>query len=137
VAAGGTGRADLEGFGLVPNDIRVIQAKEFLRATVQGTFDLNASKAALAEIARATDPFPGFDIMVDVRDAPNNLSLPEIHEVLQVFAELRIGDGHKGAVLTDPKRFESARFFAISARRMGFAVHAFVSFEEAFEWLAL
>ena len=118
-------------------DIRVITAREFVKATVQGTFDLNRSKAILEELASA-DPSPtGFDVMLDVREAPSYLSLADLSTLAIEFTRLQIGAGHKTAVLTSSDRYDNALFFAASARNLGGRVHALTLFEEAFDWLAL
>jgi hypothetical protein len=116
------------------SDIRVIHARQFVKATVQGEFDLGGSKQALLQIAGATPS--GLDLMVDVRAAPAYLTLVEVTDLASEFMKLQIGKNQKTAVLTDPDRLENARFFSISARNMGASVQAFTSFEEAFDWLA-
>lgn len=119
------------------SDIRVIHTRDFLKATVQGDFDLATSKLALHEIADATPPGTRVDLMIDVREAPANLTLAQLSELAAEFTRLNIGAGQKTAVLTDPDRFDNAQFFAVSARGKGRVVQAFTSFEEAFDWLAL
>ena len=121
----------------MPSDIRVIHVRDFLKATVQGTFDLESSKQALLEIAVAAPTSPAVDIMIDVRDSPANLSLAQVSELAMEFNKSRLGAGRKTAVLTAKDRFDNAQFFAVSARGMGRNVQAFTSFEEAFDWLAL
>jgi hypothetical protein len=106
----------------------------FVKATFQGEFDLEGSKQALVQIAGATPS--GLDLMVDVREAPAYLTLVELSDLASEFIKLQIGKNQKTAVLTDSDRFENARFFSISAGNMGARVHAFTSFEEAFDWLA-
>lgn len=119
------------------SDIRVIHVREFLQATVQGEFDLASSKELLLEIANAAPTSEALNILIDIREAPANLSLREISELATEFEKLQLGTGRKTAVLTEPRRFENAHFFSVSARNMGSSVQAFTSFEEAFDWLAL
>jgi len=121
----------------MPSDIRVIYVRDFVKATVQGTFDLDSSKQALLEIAAAVPSSSAVDVMIDVRDAPADLSLSQLSELAMEFNRSRLGVGRKTAVLTAKDRFDNAHFFAISARGMGRNVQAFTSFEEAFDWLAL
>jgi len=118
------------------SDIKVIHVRDFLRVTVQGKLDLKGSKGAILEIANATSSHP-HDILLDVRDAPSYLSLSEVSEVATEFIKLQVGAGRKTAVLTAPDRFGNAQFFAISARNMGALVQAFLSFEEAMDWISL
>jgi len=117
------------------SDIRVIRVREFLKATVHGTPDLQGSKEALLEIAQTTPPPGGFDLLIDVRESPTHLTLSELTELALEFRKLHLGRGRKTAVLTEANRFENARFFAITSRNMGGNVQPFASFEEAFDWL--
>lgn len=118
-------------------DIRVIHVRDFMKATVQGTFDLESSKQALLQIADAVPPSSPVDIMIDVREAPASLSVAQLSQLVAEFNRLHIGAGRKTAVLTAEDRFENAHFFAVSARGMGRDVQAFTSFEDAFDWLTL
>jgi hypothetical protein len=120
----------------MPTDIKVIHVEEFLRATVHGDFDFELSKHALIEIAEALEPSAQFDVMIDIRDAPADLTLVQVSQLAAEFAK-RIGGRQQVAILTSEDRFDRAHFFAVSARGMGRNVQAFTSFEEAFNWLAL
>ena len=120
----------------MPADIRVIHVRDFLKATVQGTFDLDGSKEALAQIAEATISSDA-GIMIDVREAPSDLSVSQLSQLATEFNRLHLGTGRKTAVLTTPDRFDNSHFFAVTARGMGRDVQAFTSFEEAFDWLTL
>lgn len=117
-------------------DIRLIHARDFLKASVHGEFDLEGSKKALREIVTAA-PSEDIDIMIDVRDAPSNLSLSQLADLAAEFNRLQKGARRKVAVLTSPDRFDNAHFFAVSARGMGRDVQAFTSFEDAFDWMVL
>ena len=117
-------------------DVRVIHGREFLKATAQGVYDLEQSKAALLQIASVNLSPAGIDVLIDVRDAPSYLPLTDLWALAVEFARLQIGAGRRTAVLTSADRYENAHFFAISARNMGLSVQAFTSFEEAFEWMA-
>ncbi len=67
-------------------DIRVIHAREFLKATVQGKHDVEQSKEELLRIASHEPPSGGFDVMIDVREAPSDLSLSELWALAVEFA---------------------------------------------------
>ena len=116
-------------------DVRITHAREFLRVTAQGVYDLEQTKDALLQIASVDPSAAGIDVMIDVREAPSYLSLTDLWALAVEFARLQIGAGRRTAVLTSTDRFENAHFFAISARNIGLKVQAFTSFEEAFEWL--
>jgi hypothetical protein len=119
------------------SDIRVIHVRDFIRATVSGKFDLKSSEEALKRIANEASTSPDVDILIDVREAPANLTLAQLTQLVEEFHRLRVGAGHKTAVLTAKERFDNAHFFAVTARGRGRNVQAFISFEEAFDWLTL
>jgi len=50
----------------MPTDIRLVHVNEFIRATVHGSFDLDASIGVLAEIAKEIPP-DGINVLIDVR----------------------------------------------------------------------
>ena len=119
----------------MPHDIRVIPAKEFLRANVHGQVDLASSKALLTELAAAVGP--GQHILIDSRDTGKAiLTSLEIYDLVQTLRALGLGLMNKIAILrhhTDG--FDRARFFQLLANDRGFAVGAFEDFEAAFGWL--
>jgi len=119
------------------SDLRVLHARDFLITSVHGELDLAGSKKALNEVAQAGVFSSGSNVMLDIRDVPGKLSLPDVMSFTQEFASLQTDKGLKTAVLTTPNRFDNAEFFAVRAKDMGLKVQAFTSFEDAFDWLAL
>lgn len=121
----------------MPHDIRVISAREFLRADVQGQPDLAASRQILEELAAAGGADPGRDILLDVRDtgAPVLTSV-DLFELVQVFRKLGLGVLNRIAILRRVKdEFDRARFFEMLATDRGLNVAVFEDFEPAFTWL--
>ena len=53
----------------MPTNIRVIHARDFVRATPQGVLDLNASEKLLFEIVVAGAPLATYDVLLDTRSA--------------------------------------------------------------------
>jgi len=121
----------------MPNDIRVLQAREFIITSVHGALDLRRSKDELNRLATEGIFSRGINVLLDIREAPGKLTLPEVWSFTEEFARLQTDKGLKTAVLTEAERFDNAEFFAISAKNMGLKAQAFTSFEDAFEWLAL
>jgi hypothetical protein len=121
----------------MPSEVTVVHAHEFVITTVRGQLDFAKSKVALMEVASAGVFSSGANVLLDIRDAPGRLTLPEVLSFADEFARVQTDHGHKTAVLIDPGRFENAEFFAVTAKNMGLQVQAFTSFEDAFEWLAL
>ena len=119
----------------MPTDIRVIRASEFLRATAEGDFDLEASRQLLLGLASAVPAPEDVDVLIDTCEVSSRLTLPSLYALAREFTELRVAANRRAALLVAPDRFEDAEFFAISTGGMGRQVRAFTSFEEAFEWL--
>ncbi len=119
------------------HDIRVIPARDFLRADVRGSLDLAASKQVLAELAAACVGRHDRHILIDVRDiAAPLLSSTDLFELVQALARLGLGLLNRIAILR--RRFDSfdrARFFELLAADRGLQVGAFDDFEAAFDWL--
>jgi hypothetical protein len=119
----------------MPANIRVIHARDFVRATSEGELDFESSKKALTEIASATAPLVDYEILLDTRKAHVQMSVPELWHLAAELSNLRKAFSRKTAVLCPVERFDRAAFFETCARNRGFRVKAFTSFEEAIDWL--
>jgi hypothetical protein len=62
----------------MPTGIRLICAPEFVRATVDGTFDIDESRKVLLGLATAVPSPEDIDVLIDVREAPPDLRLPNL-----------------------------------------------------------
>jgi hypothetical protein len=121
----------------MPHDIRVITAREFLRADVHGRLDLPASKRVLEQLAAACAGTPDRHILIDVRDTkPANVGSVEVYELVQTLRVLGLGVLNQIAVLRcQPEGFDRGRLFEMLATDRGFQVGVFEDFEAAFAWL--
>jgi hypothetical protein len=121
----------------MPHDIRVIPAKEFLRADVDGRLDLATSRQILIEVASATAATPDRHILIDCRDITGPpLSTVDLFELVQTLRSLGLGLLNKLAILRTPRHtFDRGRFFEMLATDRGFNVGVFEDFESAFTWL--
>jgi hypothetical protein len=114
-------------------DIRLVHARDFLAATATGEFDPEVARATLRMIADA--PPAGMNILIDARHIKGKGTLPQLYELAREFQRLGKFRDRKTAILADRNQFEDAEFLSISAQGMGVDVHAFTSFEDAFDWL--
>src|SRR5262245_49679487 len=122
---------------MMPHDIRVITAQEFLRADVHGSVDLPSSKGILQELAAACVGSPDRHILIDIRDTrPPRLTSLELYELVLTLRDLGLGLLNRIAILYQQRTtFDRARFFEMLANDRGLQVGAFEDFEAAFRWL--
>ena len=117
-------------------NIRIISARDFVRATPAGQFDFETSKSFLIAVASAASAVNDHEILIDTRKTDCELAPSELWTLA---AEL---DGRRRA-FSQRARAAVARigverqagFFALCAHNRGFRVKAFTSFEEAIDWL--
>ena len=119
----------------MPVDIRVIHARDFIKATPQGELDREESLAVLRAVAAAAAPPADFAILLDTRQATSQLSVADLWYLASEFARFPLAFRHKTAVLCPVERFDQADFFALCAANRGFRVQAFTAYEGAMEWL--
>ncbi len=119
----------------MPTNIRIIHAHDFIKATPEGTLDLENSKKLLVEFAADSSTSGDHEILLDTRKAQSALSATDLWYLAAELISFRKALSRKTAVLCPLDRFDHAAFFALCAQNKGFRVHAFTSFEEAMEWL--
>jgi hypothetical protein len=117
-------------------NIRIINARDFLKTTPTHEVDLETSKQFFLKLAQANAAPRQYDLLIDLRQTTGRLTLAEITEVIKVVIEHRESFRSKIAVLTTPGiRFDNAQFAALYANNRGFRVAAFTDFEETMNWL--
>jgi len=117
-------------------NLRLIQAKDFLKANPVGEYDLEMTKQLLLTLAMENAYPRQYDVLIDARGASGRLSFPDIMELVQMMIENRDSFRSKLAILASPgKQFGNAKFMELYAGNRGFRVRAFVDFEEALYWL--
>ena len=119
----------------MPTNVKVIEAKDFVRATPEGHADLARAEQLLKDIARTGARLEEFHVLVDTRRSTGGLSANELWSLAQQLAQYRHPFGRKTAILCPLERFDHSRFFALCAENRGFDMRAFVSYEDAMEWL--
>jgi hypothetical protein len=117
-------------------DIRIIQQKEFLKTTSNGEIDLTKSKQVLLRLASLNKPPRKRDILLDLRDTTNRLTIFDITELVELMIQHQDSFRNKLAIITEPGTpHQFAAFMETYAVNRGFRVAAFDSFEAAILWL--
>jgi hypothetical protein len=118
-------------------DIRIIQHNDFFKTTASGELDLEESKRHLLRLASLNRPPSNRDVLFDVRNATDRLTITDITKLVQLMIDHWNSFRSKLAILTQPgSRLELAKFTEMYAQNRGFRVAAFDNFEAAILWLA-
>jgi hypothetical protein len=124
----------------MPQELQIIRASEFIRMGAKGHFDLAASKAALAELARACRKRGIDQAMVDLRalrPGPKPVFSPaDLAALVSTFQEIGFTHQQRLAILYQSDPHQRARLFAFLSSMHGWMVRAFGNFEEALSWLS-
>jgi hypothetical protein len=124
----------------MPLQLQIIRAHEFIRVGARGRFDVAASKAALAELARACRKRGVHQAVLDLRalkPGPLPVFKPkDLVTLVSTFHAIGFTKKHRLAVLYSADPHRRARLFAFISRMRGWNVGAFQNFEEALTWLA-
>ena len=115
--------------------IRIIQANDFIKATSEGSLDLEESKRRLRAVAVTIDPVVNYDAMLDTRQSPSSLSVTDLWHLAAELNNLRKTFSRKMAVLCSAEQFDRGGFFALGSQNSGLQVQTFTSFAGATEWL--
>jgi len=116
--------------------VRVVHPNDFLRARADGRADLEAGKALLAQVADASRDLEHFEVLIDLRDAIGRLTAEELYELADSLTEFKNTFSHRTAVLCPREPFDNVRFFSLLASSRGYPhIHAFLTFEDAMDWL--
>jgi hypothetical protein len=121
----------------MPSHIRIIHSKDFVRATPQGEFDLEASRKLLLDIASTAAVLQDYEVIVDTRHAYSTMSANDLWSLASQLADHRKMFSRKTAILCPLERFDRARFFVFCAERKDLNFRAFTDYEAAMEWLLL
>lgn len=119
----------------MPASVRVIHARDFIRARPEGDADLETAEKLLKDIAQAGSGLDDFEILVDTRHLAGTLSATDLWTLAEQLVRYRKTFARRTAILCPIERFDHARFFALCAEHRGFNIQAFTAYEEAMEWL--
>ncbi len=124
----------------MPQELQIIRASEFIRMGAHGHFDLAASKAALAELARACRKRGIDQAMMDLRalhPGPKPVFSPaDLAALVNTFKEVGFTHQQRLAILYGTDPHHRARLFAFLSSMHGWHVRAFGDFEQALLWLS-
>ena len=124
----------------MPLELQIIRASEFVRLGAHGYFDLAASKAALALLARACRKRGINQALLDLRalrPGPKPVFSPaDLIELVNTFREVGFTHQQRLAILYHSDPHHRARLFAFLSTVRGWSVQAFSDFEKAVHWLS-
>jgi hypothetical protein len=124
----------------MPLNLEIIRATEFVRVGAEGQFNLAASKAALAVVARACRKRGIQHAILDLRalqPGPKPVFSPaDLLELVRTFPAVGFTNKLRLAILyrSDPHR--RARLFAFLSSLHGWKVRAFSDFEATLAWMS-
>jgi hypothetical protein len=119
----------------MPTNVKVIRARDFIRAKPNGEANLETAEQLLRDIAQAGSGLEEFEILVDTREVSGMLSATDLWTLAERLARYRNTFARRTAVLCPIERFDHARFFSLCADNHGFNIQAFTSYEDAMQWL--
>ena len=124
----------------MPLELHIIRAHEFIQLGAHGHFDLAASKATLATLARACRKRNINQALLDLRalhPGPKPVFSPaDLAELVGTFREIGFTHRQRLAILYHSDPHHRARLFAFLSTMHGWHVKAFGDFEESFLWLS-
>jgi hypothetical protein len=127
-------------FRIMPMELQIIRAQEFIRLGAKGHFDLKASKAVLAQLAAACCKRGINQALLDLRElqpGPEPVFSPDdLVTLVNTFREVGFTHQQRLAVLYSSDPHHRARLFALIAKMRRWKVQAFDSFEQAVMWLS-
>ncbi len=119
----------------MPTNVKVIHARDFIRARPEGEAYLEKAEQLLKDIAQAGAGIEDFEVLVDTRRVTGSLLATDLWTLAEKLVKLRRSFAHKTAILCPLEKFDKSRFFALCAENRGFNIQAFTAYEEAMEWL--
>ena len=121
----------------MPVNVKVINAKEFIRTTVSGALDLAESKRAIVDLASQIKQPGEYEVLIDIRGAETILSIADLYELAVTLAgQTSLIDSQIG-ILGPMSGANKAVFFETVAQNRGARIRTFTNFEEAITWLIL
>jgi hypothetical protein len=124
----------------MPTELQIIRAREFIRLGAHGHFDLEASKAALMQLAAACGKRGIHQALLDVRTVvPGKkpvFTSKDLVTLVNTFAKVGFTPQDRLAVLYQSDPRHRARIFSFIATAHGWKVEAFHDFEKAIFWLS-
>jgi len=121
----------------MPVNVKIINAKDFIRTTVSGALDFAESKRAILDIASQIKQPGEYEVLIDIRGAEIILSIADLFELAVALAGQSSLIDSKIGLLGPMSGVDQAQFFETVAQNRGARIRAFTDFEEAITWLIL
>jgi hypothetical protein len=123
----------------MPVNVKVINAKEFIRTTVSGALDFAESQRAILDIASQIKQPGEYEVLIDIRGAETILSIADLYELaVALTGQSSLIDSKIGILVPMTMNdVDKARFFETVAQNRGARIRVFTDFEEAITWLIL
>lgn len=115
--------------------IRIVHARDFVSAKPDGRLDLEESKRLLLEVSGFLETCDASHILLDTRGSISVLSASDLWYLADCLAQQPKPAACRIAILCPAERFDYASFYALCAERLGIQMQAFLSYEEAMQWL--
>lgn len=119
----------------MPTQIKIVKAKEFIRATPEGQLNYEESVNLLLEIALMAENSSNCNIVIDMRKAESIMSVLDLWHLSAFLYEHNKTFSQKTVILYEPMHFDHVEFFALCSQNRGYQLNAFSNYEEAIEWL--
>ena len=121
----------------MPVDIRLISLRDFVRTDLVGAVDLETTKAALIELAKATSECGVPNVLIDARTAVAvGVGASDVPALVEPLLALGVDPGYRIAILNDPKdEVDRGKLVEELARRRRIDAAVFRDFEAALTWL--
>lgn len=118
-------------------EFKIIQGKDFLKATSSGIYDLAEMIELLGRIAADNAPHGDHDLLIDLRKVVGPpLTYDDISSMVKVMLENRASFRNQIAFLVRPDALErNVSFAELYAGNRNFDLQVFTEFEEAIFWL--
>ena len=120
----------------MPLKVHVVHARDFVRMTQEGKFDLHTSQQLLAKLVTAGASPAEHEILLDTRRAHSTLSPTDLWHLAVDLARHAAAFREKIAIVVNAgPQFDNAKFFELCATNRALRVRAFETTDQAIEWL--
>lgn len=107
----------------------------FLKVTPEGDLDLTESKRLFDEASSVFGSEVEYQVILDTRNAHSIMTSRDLFYLAADLIEHCLTFRRSTAVISPLDKFGGAKFFENAARSRSFDVRAFVSYEDAVDWL--
>lgn len=119
----------------MPTIITVIRAQDFLRMTPEKTLNYEESAKLFNDLSTVPDLKRDYQIILDTRKIETVMATVDLFNLAHKLLDHGLAFKQRTAVLCQPEQLEGARFFEALSQNQGYELRAFVSYEEAVDWL--